>query len=529
MPNSDTISGSELLNMLNIYPRRILSTLRAIFVWLKRERKFKKFLDRVRDISDHENKSGVILIVIQPWLLTPLPWYLIAVAFAFHFSGKNVNIIWDDMNTDFSVRNLLCVLQQNSIRRIIKIIPHFIKCMRLSDYSDIEVSLPPSFRIDHLVRKNKIIHYRGEVYSKGEEDFANTVEKKIKNTARHIQSFLNNNRPSYIIVGGGGYGASGIWLELARPMNIRVATIDAGFSILLISTDGIAANLEDIERAFKLLPEEDSPWIIAEAQQELQKRVHGEDQFTSQIAQPGGDVGKFGVLLPLNQSYDLSALERHNVFGSQTEWLLETIDWVLKNSSENVVVRRHPIERFPQFRSNDDYQKSIMERFGKNDRIFFVDSGADINTYDLIEKAKVVVPYVSTVGIEAAALGKIVVTEGRSCYANLGFVWYAQNREEYFDYLDRALKGVLKVSEKQREDAWRCYYLSQCCNFYQTVFTPMPTDFDKWVLEKPEELLSKQEVLDIVAAIDNNIPLSILVHNKKKLQRVERNATPLLG
>lgn len=499
--------------------RRVLRPLRSAFEWYKRERNFVKFLDKIKYVSDHTGRADEILIVIQPWLLTPLPWYLITLAYVFHLSGKKVNIVWDDTDTNFLINRRFQHLQQKSIRRIIKRLPPFIHCRRLSDYTESDVLLPPSFQIDSLVRKNKTIRYRGEVYPKESIEFAQAVKHNLKIAACHIQCFLNNNRPAYIIVGGGGYGASGVWFDLAHAMHIRVASIDAGFSVLLVSTEGIAANLGDIERAFNLLPKEDRPWIVAEAQAELKKRMHGKDHFTSQIAQPTGGEGKFGVLLPLNQSYDLSALERHNVFESQTEWILETIDWVLNNSAESVVVRRHPVERFPQFKSSDDYLKSITERFGKNERIIFVDSDASINTYDLIERAKVVVPYISTVGSEAAALGRIVVTEGDSCYANLGFVWNAKNKEEYFEYLNRALKGILKISGKQIEDAWCCYYLTQCCNWHHTTFTPQPTDFDKWVLEKPEELLAKQEVLDIVYVIDNNIPLPILAHNKKKRQK----------
>ncbi len=79
-----------------------------------------------------------------------------------------------------------------------------------------------------------------------------------------------------------------------------------------------------------------------------------------------------------------------------------------------------------------------------------MDSDDPVNTYDLIGKAKVVVSYISTVGSEAAALGKTVVTEGKSCYADLGFVWEQKTRKEYFEFLSKALKGKLNVSDKQR-------------------------------------------------------------------------------
>jgi len=389
----------------------------------------------------------------------------------------------------------------------------------LSEYSKSENKILSSCQVEHLVRKNNTIRYRGEIYPNASEQFAIEAEKTLKNTAYHIHSLLDNLRPCYVIIAGGGFGGSGLWIDLGKSLNIRVASIDAGFSILLLSTNGIAANLDDIPKAFELLSKENVSWIITEAQAELKRRMLGRDQFVSQIVKSTGGLSNFGVLLPLNQSNDLSALERHRAFKNQTEWILETVEWVLNNSLEKIVIRRHPVERFPKFASNDDYWKCICSKFGNNERIWFVDSNTAVNTYDLIEKAKVIVPYVSTVGIEAAALGKIVVTEGDSCYAKLGFVWSAQNREEYFDFLNRAIKGELKITEKQQTDAWRCYYLAQCCNWHHTIFTPQPSDFDKWVDEKPEVLFAKEEVLVILDAIEKNMPLSILLHDKKKRMR----------
>lgn len=42
------------------------------------------------------------------------------------------------------------------------------------------------------------------------------------------------------------------------------------------------------------------------------------------------------------------------------------LPWVLKNYNENIAIRRHPIERYLDYRSNDDYLKTINELFGTN-------------------------------------------------------------------------------------------------------------------------------------------------------------------
>jgi hypothetical protein len=147
-----------------------------------------------------------------------------------------------------------------------------------------------------LVRKNKTIYYRGEVYPEGSELFEKNVEEALSRTARHINTVFKNFRPFYVVLGGGGYSSSGVWMDMARANNVRVASIDSGHSILLLSTDGIAANLEDIPRAFEMLKEEDDEWVISEAKAELKRRMTGKDQFTSQNAPSTGEGFSYGIV-----------------------------------------------------------------------------------------------------------------------------------------------------------------------------------------------------------------------------------------
>ena len=63
----------------------------------------------------------------------------------------------------------------------------------------------------------------------------------------------------------------------------------------------------------------------------------------------------------LNQSYDLSALNRHYIFKNQTDWILQTIKYVIENTNEKIAIRRHPVEGKEQFRSNDEYEKIILK------------------------------------------------------------------------------------------------------------------------------------------------------------------------
>ena len=225
------------------------------------------------------------------------------------------------------------------------------------------------------------------------------------------------------------------------------------------------------------------------------------------------------MLLPLNQSYDTAALGRHRIFANQVEWMLETVNWVLGQTTGSVVVRRHPVERLAGLRSADEYGDILRARFGETPRLRYVDEGAAVSTYELLAQTRVVVPYTSTVGVEATMLGVPVVTESASYYADMGFVWSATTEADYFALLGRALAGELLVDDARRNAARRVYYLTQLCNLLFTDVAPMPADFEKWVRRRPDDVLRTPEFCDVVEALVEDVPLALLRHRRRARNR----------
>ena len=126
--------------------------------------------------------------------------------------------------------------------------------------------------------------------------------------------------------------------------------------------------------------------------------------------------------------------------------------------------------------------------------------------------------HTSTVGIEAAALGKPVLAAGDSYYANLGFVYAAGSPQEYFDLLQQGMQGQLSVLPAQQEKAYIGYYL-RLCNQIWTDFTPDMPEFWKWSKRSPEELFADPVVTDILDAIDHNQPIALLRHHRRLKER----------
>ncbi len=204
---------------------------RSRAVWHKREQNFREFLSKIKDYKANSSDTNEIAIVIQPWLLTPLPWYLLFLAYAFYRHGKKTIVVWDDMNSDFKKGKWQQRFQQNSIRRVLQMMPKVIKYVSLSTYANKKL-LKTYSSFEHLVCKNYTIYNRGETGPSGRSYFRRKITKKLKETASCVQLFLQDVRPSIVIIGGGGYGSSGLWIDLAKPMNIRVASIDSSFSML---------------------------------------------------------------------------------------------------------------------------------------------------------------------------------------------------------------------------------------------------------------------------------------------------------
>ena len=247
---------------------------------------------------------------------------------------------------------------------------------------------------------------------------------------------------------------------------------------------------------------------------EFRDRSANRDQYGFQVlpARQSDQYADGCVLIPLNVEWDTAALGRHVHFESTADWLISTVSAVLDQDAGPVVVRQHPSERRPLQRSKLDVAALLRRRFGEDPRCQFIAADDPVSSYDLLRAARLVLPFVSTIGIEAAAMGKPVLIAGACYYADLGFVWSAGSREEYFDLLHRGIRGDLTLRPDQVERAWLCYYLTAVRNRVSTDFTPHPDDFWTWCQRPFPSLLSDPATVDILEAIDTGVPISLLRH-----------------
>ncbi len=498
---------------------------------------FRRYLQRA-DLPPRPGaqRPGRIGLVVTPWVNTPVPWYAVMLGIGLALRGREVTLLWDD--SAFPERER--ARQQQCIAKVLAVAVRYLPVTNVCDVHrgvDGAAAKPgdPEL-VTRLTEQNVVWALRGEAPTPAHAGRIEAMRRALSDALPHVRQALRQGEFEVIIVPGGVYGTSGLFVNEARALGCRVATFDTDRHIAQVCVDGVAAQNADIPIAF------DSMWhgqegerrhAVTAAQAELRVRSDTGDDYGFQVARakrtarqaqqaqqaPQAEQAEGCVLIPLNVEWDTAALGRHIHFESTAEWIVSTVRTILDLDAGPIVVRQHPSERRKMQRSRLDVGALIKNTFGGDSRCRFIAASDPVSSYDLLQSSRLVLPYVSTIGIEAAAMGKPVLISGGCYYADLGFVWSAGSREEYFRLLGRGLRGDLPLRQEQAERAWLCYYLTAVQNRVPTDFTPHPDDFWSWCGRSPAALFSDPVVTDILEALDSNVPLSLLRHERERAGR----------
>jgi hypothetical protein len=488
--------------------------------WFRQVLQMRRFVRSYRAISTSEEKSGHFAVIVMPWLGTAVPWFSIASGLVLASRGAKVTFVVDSLPFGYEHRRFRMILI--CIWLVLRVLPKQFAIREIE--ANRSYPLPTEAElalIERLATLNTIWELKGETKSEGRAAYYEHIRGQIHAAVGAIRGFFAKSRFDCVLVPGGVYGSSGVWAWFARNHQIRFATIDSGGrGLLTLSVDGIASQLQDIPRAFSLLKKsaqsDDSLTVARDAARaEMARRRAGTDRFSSQLQGTTVPDSRLdgGVLLALNSSWDSAALGLHEIFDNTTEWILETVRLALDKTSAQVIVRQHPAERFETGRSTDDYAELLRINFGSNPRVTFIAAADPVNSYDLLERVSVVVVYTSTIGVEAAAKGNVVLTASSSYYSGMGFVWAASELSAYQNCLIDAAAARYAVTDQMKDDALLCYYITQCCNW---VASPLsPEGYDDWIRFSFSDLAAQPGVNLTFSAVSDNVPVSFLMHLEK--------------
>lgn len=291
--------------------------------------------------------------------------------------------------------------------------------------------------------------------------------------AKTAERMLDNVKPDLIIMLNGLFFAERIMWETAKAKKIPVVTYERGFII-----DTVVFEKKHPVGCFNLDEEWEKYKNVSLTKDEnktlddyLLDRTKGErsiEQYWPKVEEDKNkiiqflniDKNKKVVILFSNILWDTALQDKDTAFANMGEWIIETINYFMKNPDKQLIIRVHPAEvRLIGQETTEKVQDLIYDYFPElpgNVRI--IPSESDISSYVLMSLSDTGIVYTSTAGLELALNGVPSVVCGETHYMNKGFTYDVADKNEYFKLLEKAM-DTGKIGKEKVELARRYAYL----------------------------------------------------------------------
>jgi hypothetical protein len=284
-----------------------------------------------------------------------------------------------------------------------------------------------------------------------------------------------------ILVPGGVVNGSLLYRRMAAAVGLSVFCYDSGPGLLVTATRGPGGHHDDLGALFEDVMagrKEDHAAMVAEAMELLADREGGQDRviripFRADADAAGGDVVFF-----LSREHDSNWLDRDCLFDTQSEWLCWTIPRLLAARPDlRVTVRGHPRGRLYPCRLSDQALSDLAARLPGDGRVRIIAKDEDTSSYALMRQARLVTAGPSTTCLEAAMLGRPVLsTHATSITRAGGIASRPADREAYL----AALCQPEEAAPPDRTRAAVMYWLLEKTSRLLTRCTPIPDDLAAW-------------------------------------------------
>lgn len=161
-----------------------------------------------------------------------------------------------------------------------------------------------------------------------------------------------------------------------------------------------------------------------------------------------------------NVVFDTSQSHANVVFDHMFQWLDEVLAAIKKHPEILFVIRAHPDELRPGKESRETVAQWIqLNKVEDLPNVTFIASDKYVSSYELIQQAKFVMVYNSTVGLEASILNKPVLCAGKARYTQIPTVFFPQSKNEYVKTLKKCLNSdEIGHMEEFQKNARRVLY-----------------------------------------------------------------------
>lgn len=289
---------------------------------------------------------------------------------------------------------------------------------------------------------------------------------------RVAPALLDKVRPDALLALNGKFFAESIILEHAVERDLPVWTYERGNvrDTIVLTPRSVAVPFDTEAISSELRTRELTPEQRQRAEHYLGVRSqlgNGQVRFIAAGAKPIDASWRSEqcrvVALFTNLIWDSGVVGEDTIFASMFDWIGTTIDQLGAQPNTRLVLRVHPAEeRVYWHPTRDRVRDYLSQRYanGLPANVNLVDALDPVDSYSLMEAADLVLTYTSSVGIEAAALGKTVVTAARSNYSGAPFVHTPATAAEYQTLLAQttALAPPPEAAELALRFTYRLYF-----------------------------------------------------------------------
>ena len=259
--------------------------------------------------------------------------------------------------------------------------------------------------------------------------------------AREFAALIEETQPSAVVIFNGIMYPEGAarWVAqhgwAGRQYNLRVITHEVGFrrfSAFFTEGDATAYPIH-IPEDFELSPQQN-----ARLDAYLEQRFQGQFSMAGIRFWPemrGLDetflqkAASFRQIVPVftNVVYDTSQVHANQVFPHMFAWLDLVLEIIRTHPDTLFVIRAHPDEMRPGTAKQS--RESVREWVSANGvdilaNVVFINSQEYISSYELIQRAKFVIVYNSSIGMEASLMGAAVLCGGKARYTQYPMVFF---------------------------------------------------------------------------------------------------------
>ncbi|MFN2146711.1 MAG: hypothetical protein ACK2T7_15280 [Anaerolineales bacterium] len=260
---------------------------------------------------------------------------------------------------------------------------------------------------------------------------------------KEFKALANRVQPDLVLVFNGQMFPEAMVRYLALQRGIKVISHETGyqpFTAFMTTGDATARKVYLTDEELTLTPEENQKLDIY-----LEERFQGQfsmagiqfwremNDFPVEIEQK---LEKFDQMVPIftNVIFDTSQAHANKAFAHMFDWLDTTLEVIKAYPDTRFVLRAHPDELRPNsMKKSKETVQDWVERHKAADlpNLMFIPPLQFVSSYDLIQRAKFVLAYNSSVALESVLLGRLALCAGWAWYAEYPTVIMPANPEEY--------------------------------------------------------------------------------------------------